>query len=61
LPPASATVDQFVGKDAAVMGWGKLESGKKFKHILNFIILADFSMSKENYNLLKQCSEDQAI
>nr|CAH0107899.1 unnamed protein product [Daphnia galeata] len=27
LPPASAAVDQFVGKDAAVMGWGRLVEG----------------------------------
>jgi hypothetical protein len=25
LPPASSAVDQFAGKDAAIMGWGDLE------------------------------------
>nr|CAH0107902.1 unnamed protein product [Daphnia galeata] len=27
LPPANPAADQFVGKDAAVMGWGTLSSG----------------------------------
>ncbi|XP_046645985.1 trypsin alpha-like isoform X2 [Daphnia pulicaria] len=29
LPPFNNATDQFVGKDAAIMGWGTLESGAK--------------------------------
>jgi hypothetical protein len=28
LPPFNNAADQFVGKDAAILGWGKLEAGK---------------------------------
>jgi hypothetical protein len=28
LPPFNNRADQFVGKDAAIMGWGTLSSGK---------------------------------
>lgn len=28
LPAASTAVDPFKGQDAAIMGWGKLKSGK---------------------------------
>jgi hypothetical protein len=28
LPPFNNTVDQFVGKDAAIIGWGTLSVGK---------------------------------
>jgi hypothetical protein len=28
LPPFNNAADQFVGKDAAIIGWGDLQSGK---------------------------------
>jgi hypothetical protein len=34
LPPFNNAADQFVGKDAAIMGWGRLESGKHCQLIL---------------------------
>jgi hypothetical protein len=36
LPPASTAADQFVDKNAAIIGWGKLNPGKyknRFSHI----------------------------
>jgi hypothetical protein len=50
LPPASTAVDQFSGKDAAIMGWGALKSGKK-NYVLNFwfrIISSVYEMKGAN-------------
>jgi hypothetical protein len=34
LPPVNNAADQFVGKDAAIMGWGDLEFSKHCQLIL---------------------------
>ena len=52
LPPANHDADQFVGKDAAIMGWGTLKFGIRIKSRIFRLALYKTSMYKFTLLLL---------